>query len=536
MNSLNFDLVIFGAGLAGLGLAKQVLARRPSSRVCIIEKGVFPRPDAIAKVGESTVEIGSHYLTHRLNIGKYLESQHIQKFGLRLFTGVAENIEELDEIGVSQVFGLATYQIDRGPLENHLYQEVCNLGGVILEAHTVEEIHLNAGGSHQLSTKKCDGETVQIESSWLVDASGRAGLIKKHLSLGQSSPHQANAVWFRVNQSIKVDQWSDDHQWQQRCTPMHERWRSTNHLTGPGYWVWVIPLSCGATSIGIVMDNDVFNSANFSRSEQTLEWLSVNQPALSTQLMHAQLLDYVVLEDYSYDCRQTFSEDRWAITGEAGRFADPFYSPGTDFIAFANDFISDLFCSEQDNEDIRLRARLYDSVLRDIYKNTLSLYVDQYGGFGDRILMGVKILWDYSYYWGVLCLMYFDDQLANINTLKQHAAVLRESQRLNLSVQECFRERAALRIQQSPSGLFVDQYSIPCLLKFNDILKSNDQDRTDTHLAENIEILAHISVFVRDMLSDNPLRVISAHEQSLLGDYRYALMPELTIDLSAPSD
>ena len=32
-----------------------------------------------------------------------------------------------------------------------------------------------------------------------------------------------------------------------------ESWRSTNHFMDEGYWVWVIPLSTGNTSIGAVM-------------------------------------------------------------------------------------------------------------------------------------------------------------------------------------------------------------------------------------------------------------------------------------------
>jgi hypothetical protein len=37
-----------------------------------------------------------------------------------------------------------------------------------------------------------------------------------------------------------------------------------------------------------------------------------------------------------------FSARRWALTGEAGLFLDPFYSPGTDFIAISNTYITEL--------------------------------------------------------------------------------------------------------------------------------------------------------------------------------------------------
>ena len=40
--------------------------------------------------------------------------------------------------------------------------------------------------------------------------------------------------------------------------------------------------------------------------------------------------------------RSFFSADRWALTGESAAFADPLYSPGADFIALENDFVTDL--------------------------------------------------------------------------------------------------------------------------------------------------------------------------------------------------
>ena len=39
----------------------------------------------------------------------------------------------------------------------------------------------------------------------------------------------------------------EDADWLDRCDPP-DRWRSTNHLCGPGYWFWLIPLASGAHS------------------------------------------------------------------------------------------------------------------------------------------------------------------------------------------------------------------------------------------------------------------------------------------------
>ncbi|MFX7408724.1 hypothetical protein ABTJ09_20895, partial [Acinetobacter baumannii] len=73
------------------------------------------------------------------------------------------------------------------------------------------------------------------------------------LDLALPNAHDVNAVWWRVDGLLDPNDWSQDEAWLSRCTPP-DRWRSTNHLCGPGYWVWLIPLASGAHSVGIVCD------------------------------------------------------------------------------------------------------------------------------------------------------------------------------------------------------------------------------------------------------------------------------------------
>ena len=68
MTTKDTDVLIAGGGLAGLSLAHQLISASPELDITVVEKRKFPVPRAIAKIGESTVEIGSHYL-------KYLRNQ-----------------------------------------------------------------------------------------------------------------------------------------------------------------------------------------------------------------------------------------------------------------------------------------------------------------------------------------------------------------------------------------------------------------------------------------------------------------------------
>ena len=75
----HFDLTVLGGGLAGLTLARQLLRKRPETQVLILEKRGFPVAEAAFKVGESTVEIGAHYLAEEVGLKKHLVDEPASK-------------------------------------------------------------------------------------------------------------------------------------------------------------------------------------------------------------------------------------------------------------------------------------------------------------------------------------------------------------------------------------------------------------------------------------------------------------------------
>jgi len=516
------DVIIAGGGLAGLGLAKQLKQANADLDIVIVEKNAFPRPRAIAKVGESTVEIGSHYLSKHLQLESHLQEKHLKKFGIRIFFGESTgDFLMRDELGVSQVFGIPTYQIDRGDIENHLATEVQSMGVKLIDQADI--VAMDIGAEKKLRIKTQDQEKT-LSSRWLIDTAGRASLIKNHLQLGAKNSHRAHAVWFRIDKKIIIDDWSASPDWRARCQPEGRRWLSTNHLMGPGYWVWIIPLASGVTSIGIVMDEQAFITSEIQNPQSAMKWLFKNQLRCAEAIGNAKFLDFVVLQDYSYGCKQLFSDQGWAISGEAGVFADPFYSPGSDFIAFANGFVASLITDQKNGQDIRLNALVFEKILKSIYQNTLSLYLNQYGGFGDRVMMSLKLLWDYTYYWGVLSLLYFRDALCDFNRIRPHAGELQKAQDLNQQIQSLFRVRASQRLVLPNRGIFIDQYQIPCLQYFNKILMHVPQTDLATELKNNMEMMRQVAVAVTNMLSDNPDKIPSDSERELLGDYRMSVL------------
>src|SRR6185369_9878092 len=166
----------------------------------------------------------------------------------------------------------------------------------------------------------------------------------------------------------------------------------------------------------IVVDAALHPLATMNTFDKAMDWLALHQPRLFAALdgKRDKLQDFAFLRRFSYGCRQLFSAERWAISGEAGLFLDPFYSPGSDFIAIANTYIVELVAKDLAGEAFAPYAKVYEQLYFSFYESTLALYTDQYRIFGDAEVMPVKVIWDYAYYWGVLCQLFFQRRLTDL--------------------------------------------------------------------------------------------------------------------------
>jgi flavin-dependent dehydrogenase len=408
----DYDVVIVGGAFSGAATALMLKRKCPEARVLIIDKkAAFDR-----KVGESTTEVSSCYMTRILGLTRYLGHHQLPKQGLRLWfsNGPDQRFDDCVELGTRYQSRLPGFQVDRAKLDSHMLELACSCGCELWRPAKVTNFELNNG----------DGQTVNavVEDAartatcrWIIDATGRAAMFARKLGYFHSNTeHPINAVWARFS---GVKEW-DSYEWRERfpdyandCRTARE-W-ATNHLFGRGWWVWIIPLQGGDVSAGLVYDSRIFNLPPGLTLGERLHTHILNHPVGREVFGAAKVIqgDVHALSTLAYYSDKV-CDDGWAMVGDAAGFIDPLYSPGLDFCAYTSYYAADFLARSLRGEDVSERLRHYNEQYPVTYRSWFeSLYKDKYYYMGDAELMSAALLLDVSsYYTGLVRAVYRDPE------------------------------------------------------------------------------------------------------------------------------
>jgi hypothetical protein len=256
-----------------------------------------------------------------------------------------------------------------------------------------------------VEVKTAEG-TKTVSARWVIDASGVASVLARQEGwIRPNTEHPTTSVWARwtgvkdmdgEELAKKFPDWSD------ACFGI--RATATNHLVGPGWWAWIIPLKGGDVSIGVVFDQRLVTWPEGGSVGQRLKDFLVKHPVGLELMADAQWREGDVhlrknLPYYS----TTFAGDGFVLVGDAAGFIDPFYSPGMDWVSFTSWSAVQLILAQQRGEEMAPLVKTHNDCFSRSYARWFAaIYKDKYEYMGDFELMRVAFQLDLGlYYLGV---------------------------------------------------------------------------------------------------------------------------------------
>jgi flavin-dependent dehydrogenase len=431
--NFDYDVVIIGGAFSGAATALMLKRKHLEARVLVIEKTTaFDR-----KVGESTTEVSSCYMTRILGLTHYLGHHQLPKQGLRLWFSNRPDqaFDDCVEIGTRYQSRLPGFQVDRAKLDSHILELACRSGCDLWRPARVTNFELNDGDGQSVTAIVSNGGRGSVAlgqlgsqelappeprertatSRWIIDTTGRAAMFARKLGyFRQNTEHPINAVWARFS---GVKEW-DSYEWRERFPDYANHCRTarewaTNHLFGRGWWIWIIPLQGGDVSAGIVYDSRIFKFREGPTLGQRLHAHILANPVGHEIFGAAKVIegDVHALSMLPYYSEKV-CDNGWAIVGDAAGFIDPLYSPGLDACSYTSYYVADFVARSVADENVADSLHYYNAQYPVTYRSWFeSLYKDKYYYMGDAELMSTALLLDVSsYYTGLVRAVYRDPE------------------------------------------------------------------------------------------------------------------------------
>jgi flavin-dependent dehydrogenase len=401
------DVAVVGAGFAGSATALLLKRHHPGLRVVMVERReAFDR-----KVGESSIELSAWFLTRVLGLDRHLYLDQLPKYGLRFwfFNDKVKTLAEAGELGNKYQTRVPSFHVDREKLDEHVQKLAVEAGAELWRPARVTEIRLQDRAESVLRVE-IDGAAREVAARWVVDATGRSTWLARTLRLlGPCPEHPTSSVWARYAGTRDFDEgWLTSRDGDSGAAVV-PRGLSTNHFTGPGWWLWIIPLPGGDVSVGVVWDHRLFELPPGESLMARFETFLRSFPA-GRELMRDTVRregDFHALRHLPYRVSQVMG-DGWAMVGDAAGFIDPFYSPGLDWAACTVSRVTDLIGRDLSGEltpSARAEAiRAHNADFTGSFERWLrALYLDKYYYLGDSELMEIALRLEVAlYYFGVI--------------------------------------------------------------------------------------------------------------------------------------
>jgi flavin-dependent dehydrogenase len=307
------DVLVVGGGPAG-SAAAIVLAERGHG-VVQLEKARHPR----FHIGESLLPANLP-LFERLGVADKVRAIGMQKWGAEFVSpwhgGRGETFNFTDGWNKSLPFA---YQVRRSEFDEILIRRSAQQGAQVMEGCRAQDVELLPEGRPdgmrvRVTAENDDGSSVSWLARYVVDASGRDTLLGNQLrSKHRNSKHNSAALYGHFK---NAERYPDE----KRAGNISIYWFEHG-------WLWFIPLSDGATSVGAVVWPYYMKSRKVPVRDFFLDTIAMCAP-LAARLKNAELVsDVEATGNYSYSCASSYGPG-FVLAGDAFTFIDPMFSSG----------------------------------------------------------------------------------------------------------------------------------------------------------------------------------------------------------------
>lgn len=318
---MNVDVAIIGAGPAG-SVAGAILAARGHS-VCVVESAQFPR----FSIGESLLPQAMEFLAAANLLADVEAANFQQKDGAVFRCGHEERVIDFAE--KSTPGWATTYQVERARFDDILANGARRMGADIRFDVKVTAFTPGDDGV-SMRLRDSSGKESEIRARFALDASGFGRVLARLIGLDRPST-------FEERQSLFTHLLDN--------IPAHEFDRRkiliSIHPKNASIWYWLIPLTNGVSSVGVVgRASDIEGSGDTNDGQ--LENLIGASGRMADLLADAQPIRPVG-KITGYACGvSSLHGPGYALLGNAAEFLDPVFSSGVTIALKSSVLASDL--------------------------------------------------------------------------------------------------------------------------------------------------------------------------------------------------